>query len=229
MVRCVVPALFGVLLALPLWAQREAKPVDNTTRETTEWVNMRWERANDTKLPRVLLMGDSVTNQYHGEVNARLKDRANVDLLATSKSICDPALLREVRAMVTDYKYAVIHFNNGLHGFHLSPAEYEAGLRRLVALLRELQPQAKLIWGQCTPIVSTDDPAVLGGGNSVVLVRNEVASRVMAELGIPVDDLYAVSVGHPEYRNRGDGYHFSQAGKVAQAEVVAKMVSEALQ
>lgn len=216
-----------LILALPLMAQQEGTALDNTTRETMEWSNMWWDHAPDTTLPRVLLLGDSIANQYSGDVRARLAGKANVDLLATSASVCDPVLLRLVEA-AANYKYAVIHFNNGLHGFHLSDADYEAGLRRLVAVFRKLQPQAKLIWANSTPIVEANEVAKLAASNDVVLKRNETAARVMTELGIPVEDLYSVSVGHPEYRNTGDGYHYNQAGKTVQAELVAKVVGEAL-
>ena len=197
-------------------------------REDIEWANFWWAHAPDTKLPRVLLIGDSVTNGYHNNVDKLLKGKANVDMLATSANICDPALLAQVKLAVGDYKHAVIHFNNGLHGWQLSDAEYEAGLRRLIGLLRQLEPQAKLVWGQSTPIVLTTDPATLDPKNAVVLKRNEVAARVMQELGIPVDDTYSVSVGHAEYRNAGDGFHYNEQGKTAQAEPVARAISAAL-
>lgn len=220
--------LATMLLAGMALAQQETRTLDNMTRENTEWLILRWEHATDTTLPRVLLMGDSIANQYAGEVSGRLQGKANVDLLATSKSICDPALLREVEIMVQDYKYAVIHFNNGLHGFHLDDAAYEAGLRRLVALLRKLQPQAKLIWAVSTPIVEANNVANLAEGNATVLRRNAVAAKVTAELGLPSDDLYSISVGHPDYRNTGDGYHYNAAGRAVQAEAVARVVGEAL-
>jgi hypothetical protein len=179
-------------------------------------------------LPRVLLIGDSITNQYKADVQKLLQGKANVDMMATSANILDPQFTAAVKLAVGDYKHAVIHFNNGLHGFHLSDAQYEAGLRRLVTLLRQLEPQAKLVWGNNTPIVEASKVDTLAGGNATVLKRNEIAARVMAELGIPIDDLYTPSVGHPEYRNPGDGYHYNQQGKTVQAEAVTKAVSAAL-
>lgn len=98
-------------------------------RQQIEWVNFRWDHAPDTSRPRVLLIGDSIANGYHGPVSASLKDRFNVDLLATSKCVADPAFVRETRFAMEEYSHALIHFNNGLHGGHLTDAEYEAGLR----------------------------------------------------------------------------------------------------
>ena len=127
--------------------------MDSNIHEDIEWANFWWEHAPDTKLPRVLLIGDSITNGYHGDVARLLKGKANVDMLATSASICDPSLIAQVKLAVGDYKHAVIHFNNGLHGFHLDDAQYAAGLKRLVETLKQLEPQAKLIWATSTPIV----------------------------------------------------------------------------
>lgn len=214
--------------ALPLLAQQEKKPLDNTTREGMEWANFWWENAPDTTLPRVLLIGDSITNQYRGEVQTLLKGKANVDMMATSANILDPQFTTAVKLAVGDYQYAVIHFNNGLHGFHLTAEQYEAGLRRMVDLLKQLNPQAKLIWANNTPIVEASKVDTLAGGNATVLARNEISARVMQELGLPIDDLYTPSVGHPEYRNTGDGYHFNNAGKAVQAQAVTKAVSSVL-
>lgn len=215
----------ALLLCVPLLAQQETKPLDNTVGEDMEWANFWWQHSTDVKLPRVLTIGDSITNQYRGDVQALLTGKANVDMVATSANILDPQFTAAVKLAVGDYQYAVIHFNNGLHGFHLTDAQYEAGLRRLVDLLRQLAPQAKLIWANSTPIVEANKVDTLSGGNATVLKRNEVAARVMQELGIPVDDLYGISVGHPEYRNNGDGYHYNQAGRTVQSQAVAKAIS----
>jgi hypothetical protein len=224
MLRFALLAL-SLSLALPLLAQ-ETKPLTDTTREGMEWANLWWENAPDKTLPRVLLIGDSITNGYHRNVANLLKGKANVDLLATSANILDPQFMALVKIAVGDYKYSVIHFNNGLHGFQLSETQYEAGLRQLVALLKQLAPDARLIWCQNTPIVDAQDVTKLAGGNEVVVRRNGVAMRVMQELSIPIDDLYPLMADRPEYRTTGDGYHYNAQGKTVQADSVARAVTE---
>ncbi|MBU0607466.1 MAG: SGNH/GDSL hydrolase family protein, partial [Armatimonadetes bacterium] len=200
--------------------------IDSRTREGTEWAILRWQQAPNTKLPRVLLVGDSITNGYAGHVTGLLKDRANVDFLATSKSVCDPAFLLELTLATDGYKHAVIHFNNGLHGWHLSDEQYEAGLRRMVAKLRELSPQAKLVWGSCTSAVTLPDKQLDPKANATVLRRNEVAARVMTDLAIPIDDLYAAIVDHCDWHS--DSLHFNQEGYAALAASVVNAVSPLL-
>ena len=52
--------------------------------------------------------------------------------LATSSSLGDPALLDQVKFMLTNYKFAVIHFNNGLHGFDYTDAEYQNDIPEII-------------------------------------------------------------------------------------------------
>ena len=214
--------LVGALILLTTVIAMAQDPIDNMQREGIEWAILRWEQTNDTTLPRVLLIGDSITNGYTVPVRTLLKGRANVDMLATSKNICDPALLLEVTLATHGYRHAVIHFNNGLHGGQLTDAQYEAGLRRLVAKLRELAPQAKLVYANCTSAVTLPDKQLDPKSNAVVLRRNEIAARVMTDLGIPIDDLYAVIVDHSDWHS--DSLHFNAQGYAALAESVVKSV-----
>jgi hypothetical protein len=60
--------------------------------EEIEWT---WEvrpTHADSKLPNVLLVGDSISRNYYPEVQRSLYDVANVHLWATSASIGDPRL-----------------------------------------------------------------------------------------------------------------------------------------
>lgn len=212
-------------LATPILAQQDA-PMDKPVRETTEWLILRWEQAPDITLPRLLLIGDSIANGYAADTTKLLKGRANVDLLATSKSIADPAFLREVEMATADYDHAVIHFNNGLHGWHLTDAQYEAGLRALVAKLRELEPGAKLIWAHSTTAVIMPGGELDPAKNARVIARNQVAIRVMAELGVPVNDLYAFVMDHGDWHS--DPLHFKPEARALMAETVVKAVQPSL-
>ena len=68
----------------------------HVARERIEWCNIWIPDANGTTLPRVLLIGDSITQGYYRQVAERLEGKASVARLTTSKSIGDPALLAEV-------------------------------------------------------------------------------------------------------------------------------------
>ncbi len=160
----------------------------------------------------------------------RLKGVANVDCLATSKAMSDPALLRELDLIAGDYRYAVIHFNNGLHGGHVTGDQFEAGLRAAFERLRQLQPQARFIWASSTPVPSRQEGVVLDpAGNARVLERNARGAKVAAELQMPVDDLYSVVVGELEQLSARKGdLHYNERGKTLQAEAVTRAIQARL-
>src|SRR5712691_4028582 len=71
------------------------------SRESIEWCDIWISHANETNLPRVLLIGDSITRGYYPEVEKRLAGKAFVARLATSRFVADPVLLKEI-ALVLD-------------------------------------------------------------------------------------------------------------------------------
>lgn len=58
-------------------------------RETVEWIDVWLPHTNDDKLPRVLLIGNSITRGYYPKVEKLLKGKAYVARLTTSKSLGD--------------------------------------------------------------------------------------------------------------------------------------------
>src|SRR5437867_13328630 len=69
--------------------------------ESIEWCDIWISHANETNLPRVLLIGDSITRGYYPEVEKRLAGKAFVARLTTSRFVADPVLLKEI-ALVLD-------------------------------------------------------------------------------------------------------------------------------
>lgn len=85
-------------------------------RETIEWCNIWVPDATSTDHPRVLLIGDSICVGYYGRVAKALEGRAYVAQLATSAAVGDSALLDQVRIVMSQYHFDVVHFNIGHHG-----------------------------------------------------------------------------------------------------------------
>ena len=215
--------LTGLVAAANVCAQGEGMMQGPVVKEQYEWFSIWWDCANDPALPRVLLIGDSIACGYSPVVTKELEGRYHVDRLGTSSSINDPVLLQATEMMLKQYQYAAIHFNNGLHGFHLDGPTYAVALREYVALIKRLAPDAKLIWANSTPITKSGEPQTLDPKNEVVIARNILAAEVMQEQSIPTADLYAVVIGKPDLRS-GDGYHYNEAGY----EALGKAVTEAL-
>jgi len=121
-------------------------------REFIEWCDIWVSHANDTNLPRVLLIGDSIARDYYPEVEKRLEGKAFVARLATSRFVSDPVLLKEIESVLEGTKFDVIHFNNGMHGWQHSEAEYRKAFPKLIKTIRAHAPKARLIWATTTPL-----------------------------------------------------------------------------
>ena len=197
-------------------------------RESTEWCRYYWFNTENSALPRVLLIGDSIVAGYAELVAKRLADVATVAFFSTSACVGDPAIYRQLNLAFAGYEFDLIHFNNGLHGFTTTEADYARGLEDFVNAIEELDPSAGRIWRNSTPIPVKGEPAKLDAvKNPRVIERNRLAAAIMAKRDIPVDDLYAVAVSDPAF-SAGDGYHYNQQGNEVLADHVAEVITEAM-
>src|ERR1044072_2662283 len=108
-------------------------------------------------LPRVLLIGDSISIGYTTTVRKLLAGKANVHRIPENGA--DTANgLKKLDDWLGDSRWDVIHFNWGLHdlkdtpdGSRQVPIEaYERNLATLVARLKKTG--ARLIWASTTPV-----------------------------------------------------------------------------
>jgi hypothetical protein len=112
--KCLLTVIFVSCLLAVANTARAGTP--RFSRESIEWFDTWIPHANETKLPRVLLIGDSISRDYYPGVEKRLAGKAYLDRLSTSASIFDPVSLQEIKMVLGAYKFDVIHFNNGMHG-----------------------------------------------------------------------------------------------------------------
>ena len=212
------------MLVLLMTAAQAAEPA--VKREPIEWCDIWIAHSTETALPRVLLIGDSITRGYGKDVEHQLEGRAYVGRLATSKSLGDGALLEEIALVLRQNKFAVIHFNNGMHGWDYTEEEYGRAFPQLLALCKQLAPQARLIWATTTPVREGKE-LKLAPRTERVKARNRLAQELVTKAGIPVDDLFALCVEHPEFSSP-DGVHASAKGVAAQATQVAAAIAARL-
>ncbi len=208
------------LLALaPCVAEEDARPLH---RERIEWCDIWFTDAEKDAQPRVLLIGDSITRGYFDGVEKALAGQAYCGRLTSSRSVCDPVFFQELALVLGQYDFEVIHFNNGLHGWDYTEAEYRAGFEQLINALKKQAPKAKLICALSTPVQSKGGMAEQAPR---VAERNAIATERCAAVGIPLNDLYALA---EEAHFSGDGVHFNDAGRSAQAAQVAAGIRSAL-
>lgn len=217
-------ATAALLLAAPT---APAADPPRVVRENIEWLDV-WVPGNAVKdQPRVLLIGDSITRGYYKAVEDALKGKAVVCRLATSKSLGDLGLLDEVKLVLGQAKFDVVHFNNGMHGWGYTEEEYAKAIPDLVATIRKGAPGAKLIWASTTPVRVAGKVEQLDPKTDRVKARNKAASEVMAKEKVPTNDLFALVADKPELFSN-DGVHLNAKGSAAMGEQVAAQVLKLL-
>jgi len=161
---------------------------------------------DDPKLPRILLIGDSVSRGYTQPTRKALAGKANVHRAPAN---CGPTAsgLKNLDAWLGEGKWDVIHFNFGIHDRATPAADYVKRLEEIVVRLEKTG--AKLIWASTTPI--PDNPAQKQTAVSIV-EKNALAAEVMNKHGIPTDDLFgAMTPRLKEFQPPLD-VHFTGAG-----------------
>lgn len=197
-------------------------------RENIEWLDVWIPNTNDKALPRVLLIGDSITRGYGKQVEANLKDKAYVARLATSKSLGDPALLDQMSLVLREHRFDIIHFNNGMHGDRYSEDAYAGALPKMLATLRNEAPRARLIFCTTTDVRERNTLEHVLPKTELMKRRNELLIAFAKSEKIPVNDVFSLIQDHPEY-HAADGVHFNDKGSAALAEKVAGEISKLLQ
>lgn len=200
--------------------------VQDVKLEQNDWTTIWIENANQTALPRILLVGDSITEGYYTNIKKDLEDDYYLGRYTTSKFVANPDFISELSILLHRYHFEVIVLNNGLHGWDYSLDSYQSGLEEMLNLLSEFAPDALIIWCQTTPVRLDEDLTLLDPLNQQVVARNQIASNIMEREGITVIDLYKEMLDHPEYY-RNDGMHFNDQGKAYQAELITSFVLKA--
>ncbi|MBI5091055.1 MAG: SGNH/GDSL hydrolase family protein [Candidatus Hydrogenedentes bacterium] len=230
-VLMLVASVIGVQGMLKSYAEsapggKQKMPAD-AKRENIEWLDTWVMAANGTKLPRVLLIGDSIARSYYPGVEKALQGKAECARLATSKSLCDPAFRKELALMLDDYEFAVIHINNGLHGWDYTEADYAKRLPEVLEFIHEHAKGAKIIWASTTPVRKAKAVTELDPRTDRVRERNRIAESVAKAHSYPIDDLFTPVIDHPEYFS-DDGVHFKAEGVDVLARLVVGEITKAL-
>jgi hypothetical protein len=190
----------------------------------TEEIEWTWEvrpEPADPKLPNVLLLGDSITRNYYPEVKRQLSGVANVYLMASSTSLGDPRLVRQIEefSAAEAVQFSVVHFNNGMHGWAYSEKEYKEAFPAFLAELHAIAPKAAFVWATTTPVKTEKEP---GPTNARVNARNAIAELIVKPAGIPIDDQHGLMLQHADTYQ--DSVHFNDQGANIQGKQAAQTI-----
>ncbi len=187
-------------------------------------------------LPRVLLIGDSISIGYTLPVRELLNGRANLHRPGENCRATIHAL-ELLDTWLGDSSWDVIHFNWGLHdiamvdtqgkrssqGVRQVPVDqYTQNLNALVDRLQ--QTGASLIWCTTTPV-----PEGAGGrrkGDDILY--NAAAGNIMRARNIPINDLYTYALERLDDIQQPADVHFTPEGSVELASAVTDHLLEAL-
>ena len=202
-----------------------AKPVDPAFAPVVD----------DPKLPRVLLIGDSISIGYTVDVRKKLAGKANVHRIPVNGGPTTNGITNLATWLAPNgapAKWDVIHFNWGLHDLkympdgkrQVDPESYEVNLR---ALVKQMQATgATLIWCSTTPVPE----GVKGVPRKPedAPLYNERAKKVMDELKVETNDLYSFALPKLKEIQIPVNVHFTPAGSAVLAEQVAAEIEKRL-
>jgi lysophospholipase L1-like esterase len=194
------------------------------------------------QLPKVVLLGDSIRLGYTPIVEKELAGKAAV-VSPKANGGDSSNNLKHLEEWVIREQPAVVHFNCGIHDtkkskttgqFQVPPEQYAANLRKIVERIRN-ETKATVLFATTTPIL--DDRAAKGRTKahyelleSSVEQYNQIATKVMQELKVPVNDLHG-AMGDADRRAKlitGDGVHFTPEGREVLGKAVAEFVKKHL-
>jgi lysophospholipase L1-like esterase len=193
-------------------------------------------------LPRVLLIGDSISIGYTLDVRRALKGDANVH---RPRANCGPTTkgVSQLSSWLGEGKWDVIHFNFGLHDLkwlgpngenlaepnkagnkqQVSLAAYEINLESIVKRLKKTG--AVLIWRNTTPVPKGARGRVVGDS----VKYNTVAREVMKRHDIEIDDMYCYSLAKLSQIQKPKDVHFTSEGSSFLGKKVAEVIRGHLQ
>ena len=177
-------------------------------------------------LPRVLIIGDSISIHYTHFVQQLLEGKANVHRIPTNGGPTDRGLA-DLDRWLAEGNWQVIYFNWGLHDSkytkwnretgtrYSTPEAYAANLDKLVTRLKATG--ARLIWASTTPV--PDGARTHDVGDSARF--NAAAAPIIKKHGIPVSDLYALVKPNLANHIKPANIHFTPSGSAFLARQVA--------
>lgn len=200
-------------------------------------------------MKKILLLGDSIRQNYQEYVAEDLKDKAKVYYPNDNGKFTHVTLryLHEwirVFSREDEKPFDIIHFNCGLWDVlrlsnedrtFSSETEYAEMLKRISERMHYLCPNAKIIFALTTSVIepgvgkfSDTDVLEMTRCNSDIVNFNRIAQKTLELQGVEINDLWSISEGLP-IEARSDRVHFeTDMGKRALADGVVKCIKKYL-
>ena len=200
------------------------------------------ESSEEKDLPKVLIIGDSISIGYTPYVKQMLKGKAVV-IHHKGNAQHTSTGLKKLDDWLGDTKWDVIHFNWGLwdlcyrhpkskvqgkrdktNGKVTTTLEqYEKNLEQLVARLKKTN--AKLIWAHTTVVPDKEAGRIVGDDKKY----NDVATKIMKKHGATINDLHSLTKGFsPDLFSGAGNVHYKKDGYKKIGQQVAETIQTAI-
>ena len=182
-----------------------------------------WDFVQDVPgLPRVLVIGDSISRGYTAPLRHKLKGKVN---LHRAPENCGPTArgIKHLDLWLGDGDWDLITLNFGIHDRHTSIDDYRMRLNQIITRLN--QTGAQVVWVTTTPV----PPGALEYVEGSVERLNQAAQAIMQEQNIPVLDLnQAITPVIPQYQ-LPENCHFKESGYQFMGDFLAEKLMAKLQ
>lgn len=194
-------------------------------QEQFEWIHSWSDNTNNQDLPRVLLIGDSITNGYQEIVRETLRGKCYVDYISTSYTLNSSFFFKLIVNYMNNNKYDVIHLNQGLHGFSMSKKTYK---EKLMKLINKIPSSSKVILAESTFVNKPGNKTVDKRWGKKLEERNGAVNELVKEMNLSINHLFEVSKNIPNDLRNEDGTHYLYGGYQMLAKEVVSAIEKKL-
>ncbi|WP_406684721.1 SGNH/GDSL hydrolase family protein [Seonamhaeicola sp. MEBiC1930] len=194
--------------------------------------------------PKVLIIGDSISNGYTPFVKEELKDMAEVHHNPGNAKHTGNGL-KYIESWLADGDWDIIHFNWGLWDLcyrhpdskvqgkrdkvngtiTFSPEEYENNLEALVKLIKR-HSDAELIFATTTYVPEKE----AGRFQEDAITYNGIAKKIMKANGVKINDVFEASkVIHADFGIGNDDVHYTKKGYELLGEHISEFLKQAIE
>lgn len=203
--------------------------------------------SSKNNLPKVLILGDSISIGYTPFVQKKLAEKAMVVRPLKEDGSAENCAgttngIQHIDRWLGDTKWDVVHFNFGLHDIkHVDPntgknsknledprqAEPKQYKKNLKAIVKKLKAtNAKLIFATTTPYPDQVGGPLRAYGDE--RIYNKIALKIARKNKIEINDLYSFVLPQMAELQRPNNVHFTPRGSEKLAEQVADHILKAL-
>ncbi len=176
---------------------------------------------DDPALPRVLLIGDSISRGYTVPVRNDLEGKANVHRAPAN---CGPTRsgLEKLDVWTGKGKWDIIVVNFGIHDRKTPSKIYEKNLKKIIAKLK--RKTKTILWVTSTPVPEGANEYIKGSIDRL----NDVATPLMKKKRIQVIDLHAYILPKLDQYQLQKNCHFNNEGYSYMGGLVAESILKSL-